>query len=81
MLTINKPITLTLEPNDLGVVLDALSEKPYKIAQPVMERIVAQIRAQTEVPRDYEGEKLADVVSSNSGNAHGSTSFEKPQGN
>lgn len=77
MLTINKATTLVLEPNDLGIVLDALAEKPYKIAQPVMERIIAQIRTQSEVPRDYEGEKLADVVGSNSGNAHGSSIAER----
>lgn len=49
-LVINKPVMLVLEPQDVAFVLDSVAERPYKLAQPVFDKIVQQIRASQEAP-------------------------------
>jgi hypothetical protein len=43
---INKPVNFVLSPPHLQIVLKALEDQPYRIAQPVMEELFQQIRKQ-----------------------------------
>lgn len=47
---INKPATLVLQPGDLGLVLDALAELPFKKANPVIQTIMGQLALQAAQP-------------------------------
>ena len=44
-ISINGPQSVTLSPQTLVVVLQALNELPYKIAQPAIAEIMAQVKA------------------------------------
>lgn len=56
---IKGPVMLFLPPNDLAVVLDSLAERPYKVAEPVMSRIMNQIKAHNEARKKAEEKKDA----------------------
>lgn len=43
---INKVTTLELQPGEVGTVLDALAELPFKRANPVVQNIMAQLQKQ-----------------------------------
>lgn len=38
------PVTLTLQPQSLVTIVQALNEAPYKIAKPIIDEILAQIQ-------------------------------------
>jgi hypothetical protein len=44
-ISINGPQSITLSPQSLVVVVQALNELPYKVAQPVIAEIMAQVKA------------------------------------
>lgn len=44
-ISINGPQSVTLSPQALVVVLQALNELPYKVAQPVIAEIMTQVKA------------------------------------
>lgn len=46
---LNEPRTLTLSPNSLAMIMDALSELPFKKANPVIQEIFAQLETTTEI--------------------------------
>ena len=62
--TINRPVSLRMEPKDVALVLDALAELPYKLSASVVQSIVTQVKAQHEAPAVPEpaarGPKLDD---------------------
>jgi len=45
-IVINRPVALMLSPEHLNVIVGALGEIPFKHAQPVMNSITEQVRAQ-----------------------------------
>ena len=43
-MNINGPVTLTLPPEHFAQILEALAERPYKIAQPIIAGIITQLQ-------------------------------------
>jgi len=54
MIEINEPKTLVLSPNALSHILDALADKPFRIAQPIIEEIITQLK-----PKEPQNEQPA----------------------
>jgi len=47
-IVLNAPVTLTLPPAHVQIIMEGLKELPYKFSQPVIDYLVSECRKQAE---------------------------------
>jgi hypothetical protein len=50
-ITFDTPVTIKFMPAQVQIIIQALNEVPYRIAQPLIESIMTQVREQVEKPK------------------------------